>query len=136
MELVRTSWCTREEAAAHLGCSRTSIDRRIQEGVVPVLAVGHVVRIPSQALVEAAREPVPISTRVIPATTVARLLRVSPRTVYRWAEAGAIPMDRERGRWRIRREALLRWVRDCLSEARWATCPDSEISPSPPRSPR
>lgn len=48
---------------------------------------------------------------------VAKLLRVSERTVYEWAQKGIIPSGKLGSVWRFRRAEIQRWVEQQLSPA-------------------
>lgn len=53
-------------------------------------------------------------TEIMTIEEVARLLRVSERTVYEWAQKGEIPAGKLGSSWRFKRAEVERWVDDRL----------------------
>jgi len=58
---------------------------------------------------------------------VADLLRVSGRTVYEWANKGAIPCGKLGGAWRFKRSEVLKWV-DANLQPRLRPAPGRDFS--------
>lgn len=58
---------------------------------------------------EGAREPLP-SNEILTIEEVAAYLRLTPQTIYRWAQEKRIPAAKLGKEWRFRRSIIDRWL--------------------------
>lgn len=124
------AYLTVRETAQLLQLSDATVRRRVRAGELACLQfTPRLWRIEAAGLVPKARDPIPPGPARVDVAWLAELWRLNPKTIHRLARDGAIPAERHRGQWTIRRRALYRLVVDLTTgQHEEPLCPPHSLS--------